>query len=113
MLEYLPLPYKLSVLEETQGGFQFIVDAPYTRQILKWLLKIIRIFFVYNHQLFRWYLCAMTEDCIAPQDANLSCNKNITERYRTYMNASFSYFSAAVAKILLAYEKNICIRQLF
>ncbi|KAI6177817.1 hypothetical protein M3Y97_00948900 [Aphelenchoides bicaudatus] len=69
MYEYLPLPKIIGYMFEFQSGFQFVTDSPYTRYIFKW-----------------WYLCAMTENCVAPVGAISHCKpKEYRETRYTYM----------------------------
>ncbi|KAI6233522.1 hypothetical protein M3Y99_00901500 [Aphelenchoides fujianensis] len=56
MYDFLPLPFSVLQMSELQASPMFVSDAPYTREALKW-----------------FFLCAMTEECIAPRDAVRHC----------------------------------------
>ncbi|KAI6198834.1 Protein of unknown function DUF1647 family-containing protein [Aphelenchoides besseyi] len=63
MYDYVPISFNLLQMTEIQSTM-FLSDSSYTRKILKW-----------------FYLCAMTEECIAPKGSIRHCALN---EYPTY-----------------------------
>ncbi|KAI6243209.1 hypothetical protein M3Y99_00145100 [Aphelenchoides fujianensis] len=68
MYRFLPLPLLVAQVPQLQATAQFVSDSPYTRHVLK------------------WYLCAMTPECIAPPGSTGRCRlQDYADRHRTYM----------------------------
>ncbi|CAD5213441.1 unnamed protein product [Bursaphelenchus okinawaensis] len=74
MLDYLPMPYDVIVALEYQS-ILFISDSPYTRRFLKW-----------------FSLCALTEDCISPPNATVSCDLSAKDRFYSKMGRNCHRF---------------------
>ncbi|KAH7705342.1 Protein F28G4.3, partial [Aphelenchoides avenae] len=87
MLEYFPVDdvELLKVTEVKYATAMFVSDSAYTRMVLKWVV-----------------LCALTNDCIAPDGHYLYCK--FKHRYRDYGNCHrYDQSAFALARLHLLY----------
>lgn len=77
------MPNVVLQVPELEANSFFLSDSPFTRYIFKWLAY----FPNFKTTNLRWFLCAMTPECIAPLGAQVKCDiPKYPDTFRVYIN---------------------------